>query len=239
LSGNLSLNQEIDFIEAINRRLDDPDETSGQRDKPIEVARIVMDGDAVGRAVGRELGLFSKFDRDPALKGALLEHGRNQATHFLVLRGEADKLCDELAYRLEAMGAHAAAGRARDYAWQPGTQRIFGGFLAPDVLTLDRAPDAVSSGSNQEYANLRWHVSDAVVDGRAVRIQGKTSLCVDRKGWRLGETSLLNVEPKKERPLARPGVPGMAAEEEPRVPPALAAAPRARGGRKPSARPPS
>jgi predicted acylesterase/phospholipase RssA len=190
LSGNLSLNQEVAFIEAVNRRLDDPAHGGRPQDKPIEVARIIMDGDAVAAAAGRELGLFSKFDRDLALKGALLAHGREQAANFLSLRASADQLCDDLEQSLESMGAHP--GHNRPYAWRPVRGRIFGGLLAPDVLTVDRVPG--SSGPGQ--AALRWHVSDAVVDGRTVRIQGRTTLCTDGTSWRLGETRLLNVEEK-------------------------------------------
>jgi predicted acylesterase/phospholipase RssA len=236
LSGNLSLNQEIAFIEAINRRLDDPGQASGERDKPIEVARIVMDGDAVGRATGMRLGAFSKMDRDPALKNALLEHGRGQAAHFLALRADTNRLCDELAYRLEAMGARPTIERTEASGWQPGLERIFGGFLAPDVLTLDRAPD--SGDASQAAAALRWHVNDAVMDDRPVRIQGKTSLCVDGSGWRLGETSLLNVEHKAHQPLVQASAPALEAKPEPTMPSALAAAKRPRTRRKPAAPPP-
>jgi hypothetical protein len=105
LSGNLSLNQEVAFIEAVKQRLDDPGQRFRPHDKPIEVVRIVMDSEAVGAAVGKELGLFSQFDRNPALEQSLLAHGRDQARNFLALRGDGNRLWDELAYALEAMGA--------------------------------------------------------------------------------------------------------------------------------------
>jgi hypothetical protein len=92
----------------------------------------------------------------------------------------------------------------RPAGWGPGHERIFGGLLAPDVITVDRAPGGKPDGA--PLAALRWHVSDAVVDGRTVRIQGRTSLCSDGANWRLGETRLLNVERKKkvvaEQPVA-------------------------------------
>jgi predicted acylesterase/phospholipase RssA len=236
LAGNLSLNQEIAFIEAINRRLDDPEQASGERDKPIEVARIVMDGAAVGSRIGRDLGAFSKFDRDPALKNALLEHGRRQATHFLSLRNDADRLVDELAYRLEAMGARPAAQRAQTLGWQPGSERIFGGFLAPDVLTLDRDPGRGDGNASQPSGALRWHVNDAVIDERPVRIQGKTTLSVDGSGWRLGETNFLNVEHKTEKPLIQTAVSALEAQQ-PSMPSAMASA-RGTARSKSEARPP-
>jgi len=194
LSGNLSLNQEIAFIEAINQRLDDPGQRFRPHDKPIEVARIVMDGEAVEAATAKELGLFSKFDRHPALEQALLAHGRNQASNFLSLRASADRLCDELAHALEAMGAQPSSRLKKAFPWLPGSGRIFGGLLAPDVITIDRVPGSKPAGVAQ--AALRWHVSDAVVDGRTVYIQGSTSLWADGGDWHLGETRLLDIEQK-------------------------------------------
>jgi hypothetical protein len=193
LSGNLSLNQEIAFIEAVNRRLDDPDQAGRPQDKPIEVARIVMDGEAVSAAAGRELGIFSKFDRHLALKIALVENGRVQTANFLALRAARDRLCDDLARELEQMGARPGRGRARAANWRSG--QIFGGLLSPDVLTLDRVPGLHRDGAPQ--AALNWHVSDAVVDGRVVGIKGRTGLLTQGDGWRLGETRLLEVRQKE------------------------------------------
>jgi predicted acylesterase/phospholipase RssA len=194
LSGNLSLNQEISFIEAVNRRLDEPGQVGREDDKAVEVARIVMDPAAVAAAVLRELGVYSKFDRDPLLKDALWDHGLQQAAHFLQLRANADKLCDELADTLKAMGAKVGAGRTEALARQPGRHRIFGGLVAPDVLTLYRSPDGARAVAPQ--AVLRWHVSDALLDGNPVLIQGTTGLCADGDGWRLADTRLVKVEPK-------------------------------------------
>jgi predicted acylesterase/phospholipase RssA len=215
LSGNLSLNQEIAFIEAVNRRLDGPH--ARPDDKPIEVARIVMDGAAVGAAVGRNLDVYSKFDRDASLKQALWAHGGQQAAHFLALRANAGHLCDELAGTLKAMGTCAGGGQARARAAQAGRNRIFGGLVAPDVLTLERSPDGVpATGAPQAY--LRWHVVDAILDGQPVNIQGKTALCANGGEWRLGETSLLNLEAKPAQPAAAPAPAAGAASPQPGSP---------------------
>lgn len=226
LSGNLSLNQEIAFIEAVNRRLDDPDQSARPQDRPIEVARIVMDPGAVSAAAKRALGLFSKFDRHLALKNALVEHGRLQATNFLALRAERDRLCGELARALEHSGARPGRGRARAAGWRPGY--IFGGLLSPDVLTLDRAPGPHQDGAPQ--AVLRWHVSDAVVDERVVSIRGRTSLVVEGDGWRLGETRLLDVRQKAALAAQLSALPVQERAQE--LPPA-AGAERRRPGIKP------
>lgn len=192
LSGNLSLNQEVAFIEAVNQRMDDPGQRFRPDDKPIEVVRIVMDSAAVGDAAGVDLGLFSKFDRNPALEQSLLAHGRRQAQNYLALRTDGDRLWDELAHALETMGARPSPRFEKALPYLPGRGRIFGGLVAPDVITIDRDPAAAAVGVPQ--AAVRWHVSDAVVDGRTVQIKGCTLLWADDAGWHLGETRLLDIE---------------------------------------------
>jgi hypothetical protein len=162
-----------------------------------------MDAQAVAAATGRDLGVFSKFDRDLALKNALVEHGRVQTSNFLALRDARDRLCEELARELEQMGARPGRGRARAAGWRPGS--IFGGLLSPDVLTLDRAPGLHQDGAPQ--ATLHWHVGDAVVDGQAVGIRGRTGLLTQGDGWRLGETRLLKVQRKEDGAAQQPVMP--------------------------------
>lgn len=187
LSGNLSLNQEVAFIEAVNARLDDPGQRFRPHDKPIEVVRIVLDGEAVGGAVRKELGLFSKFDRDPLLAQALLAHGREQAERYLALRNQADALWDTLAAQVGMMGARPSSRLTQAMPFLPGHARIAGGLVAPDVITIE--------GAGQ--ASLRWHASEAEMDGRLVRMKGSTLLRLGEQGWGLGETRLLDVEERK------------------------------------------
>jgi hypothetical protein len=130
------------------------------------VVRIVMDPEAVSAAASRELGLFSKFDRDLALKNALVEHGRLQATNFLALRAERDRLCAELAQALEQSGTRPGRGRAGAAAWRPGN--IFGGLLSPDVLTLDRAPGVRQDGA----APTKVRVLEAALDIQVLERKG-------------------------------------------------------------------
>jgi translation initiation factor RLI1 len=59
LSGNLSLNQEISFLESINKIVDDEVKPGDTRYKHVQVHRIVMDGRAVEAALHRRLGVFS------------------------------------------------------------------------------------------------------------------------------------------------------------------------------------
>lgn len=189
LSGNLSLNQEVAFIEAINARLDDPGQRFRPHDKPIEVVRIVLDGEAVGAVVRKELGLFSKFDRDPLLARALLAHGREQAERYLALRTQADALWDALAAQVGMMGARPSSRLTQAMPFLPRHARIAGGLVAPDVITIE--------GAGQ--ASLRWHASEAEMDGCLVRMKGSTLLRLGEQGWGLGATRLLDVEERKAR----------------------------------------
>lgn len=190
LSGNLSLNQEVAFIEAVNGRLDDPGQRFRPHDKPIEVVRIVLDGEAVGGAVRKELGLFSKFDRDPLLARALLAHGREQAERYLALRAQGDALWQTLAQQVGMLGARPSERLTQAMPYLPGHARMAGGLVAPDVIAIE--------GAGQ--ASLRWHASEAEIDGRLVRMKGSTLLRMGEDGWRLGETRLLDV--KERRPPA-------------------------------------
>jgi NTE family protein len=73
LSGNLSLEQELRFIERLNRAV-----ASGKVDRsryrPMRVARIALE---------RELGYRSKLDRKPGFLEELRQYGRTKARWFL------------------------------------------------------------------------------------------------------------------------------------------------------------
>ena len=73
LSGNLSLEQELSFIERLNHAV-----ATGRIDRalyqPIRVSRLALD---------RELGYQSKLDRSPELLKDLMEYGHTKARWFL------------------------------------------------------------------------------------------------------------------------------------------------------------
>lgn len=73
LAGNLSMEQELGFIESINRKIAqgiiDP-----QRFRHVRVMRIALD---------RELGYYSKLDRRPEWLDELREYGRTRCRWFL------------------------------------------------------------------------------------------------------------------------------------------------------------
>lgn len=78
LAGNLSLNQELRFIERVNGWIADGT-LSDEEFSPVEVHRIEL---------GRELGLSSKLDRRPSFIEELRELGRKRAAEFLERRRE-------------------------------------------------------------------------------------------------------------------------------------------------------
>jgi NTE family protein len=76
LSGNLSLEQELRFIEKVNEWLREG-LLAGGKYRPVTVSRIVLD---------RDLDFASKFDRSPAFLRGLMAHGEATATQFLQQR---------------------------------------------------------------------------------------------------------------------------------------------------------
>ena len=85
------------------------------------------------------------------------------------------------------MGARPSSRLTQAMPYLPGHARIAGGLVAPDVITIE--------GAGQ--ASLRWHASEAEMDGRLVRMKGSTLLRLGEQGWGLGETRLLDVEERK------------------------------------------
>jgi NTE family protein len=73
LAGNLSLEQELRFVEKINDLLA-KGALAGGKYRPIGVHRIVL---------RRDLGYASKFDRAPAFLADLMTHGEAEAEQFL------------------------------------------------------------------------------------------------------------------------------------------------------------
>jgi predicted acylesterase/phospholipase RssA len=188
LAGNLSLNQEVAFIESINKRIDDGRGASDGSDKHIQVHRIVMDGMAVGAALHRPLGAYSRFDRSLELKNALVAHGRVQAERFLALRADlagASANLGSMLHRLAPQGV-APAGLASVPAAIRADTGVHDAGLVVDGMTVHRQVHADRHA--EPLASVRWHTRGASVDGNQVRIDGQTGLYdLDGKGqaWQL------------------------------------------------------
>ena len=219
LAGNLALNQELGFVEAINRRMEAgrepaaslPDgeaEDSGmqrgaqramrrRRDKQVQVDRIVMDGDAIELATGMDLGANSKLDRDPRLKDALCEHGRLQARRYLTLRRQVDRLCGELGQTLSG-ACGSMAGMDPETAGDGACRTTAGrGALVFDGVTLYSTGVARSDAPR---ALVRWRTVDAELGGRPVRIEGRSELADDLDAgseWRVTDVRLTVVAPRR------------------------------------------
>lgn len=94
LAGNLSLNQELAFVDAINGRIvaaktavGDCTMAAGDKDDQfIQTLRLPLDLKSLEHDLGRELGAVSKQDRDGKLKDQLIAHGSEQAEVFLAVR---------------------------------------------------------------------------------------------------------------------------------------------------------
>jgi len=82
LAGNLSLNQEVHFIETINALLARDALEDRDRYKPVDVKWIAIDP----TMVRSRLDVASKSNRDPAFIQDLLAHGEHQARSFLKQR---------------------------------------------------------------------------------------------------------------------------------------------------------
>jgi predicted acylesterase/phospholipase RssA len=181
LSGNLSLNQEIFFISAINRRIEvnanmaqkpQPGDGAAEADKHVIVHRIIMDGEAVERKSGKTLGALSKFDRDAALSQALREDGREQARRFLLMRATMLRLCDDLERpEYDTISANSACTLA---ALRRMRSSDGGGKLR---LIVDETvmPSTARDGQDgtRHHALARWHASGGY-NGKALDVEGET-----------------------------------------------------------------
>ena len=213
LAGNLALNQELGFVDAINRRMESgrgDDAAAGtaasaaaqRRDKLVQVDRIVMDGTAVEAAAGMPLGANSKLDRDPALRGALWAHGATQARRYLALRQQVPTLFANLDGTLAGACACAAGQRpdGADGALRPDGAAHFGELVIDGATVHGIAPDV--PGTPQ--ACVAWRSAHTLINGRPVRIEGKSELMATDSGWRLKDVRITSVVPKPrpERPAA-------------------------------------
>jgi NTE family protein len=97
LSGNLSMEQELRFIEMINRAIV-TGRLSGTKFHPIHVMRIPLD---------RSLGYRSKLDRRPEFLEELREYGRAKSRWFLKER-------DSRRYAMEALDAKRSSATSKD-----------------------------------------------------------------------------------------------------------------------------
>ena len=202
LGGNLAMNQELGFVDAINRRMESgrggdasPASAAAQRrDKLVRVDRIVMDGTAVEAAAGMPLGANSKLDRDPVLRGALWDHGGVQARRYLSLREHVPRLFADLDGTLAGACA-CAAGQRPDGAGgtvRPDGAAHFGELVIDGATVHGIAPDV----PRMPQAVVAWRSAHTLINGRPVRIEGQSELMMADAGWRLKDVRITAVAPK-------------------------------------------
>jgi len=202
LGGNLAMNQELGFVDAINRRMesgrgDDASPASAaaqRRDKLVQVDRIVMDGTAVEAAAGMPLGANSKLDRDPVLRAALWDHGAAQARRYLALREHVPRLFADLDGTLAGACA-CAAGQRPDGAGgtvRPDGAAHFGELVIDGATVHGIAPDV----PGMPQAVVAWRSAHTLINGRPVRIEGQSELMVADAGWQLKDVRITAVAPQ-------------------------------------------
>jgi predicted acylesterase/phospholipase RssA len=209
LAGNISLNQEVSFVESINRRVA-TGEDAGEDDKRVQIDRIVLDGDAVARVSGMSLGSNSKMDRSDRLKDGLLEHGYRQANRFLTLRSDLGRLFGTI----ETMLAAVPQGEVP----APGAT-VVRGTVWVEQLVLHRV---LGRQPNSPQAKIRWRADDAQVNGRPVRIEGEGDLYSEGSSdtnWQLEDVRITCIEPLDGEAAAQPSAPARAAPARIAIPP--------------------
>ena len=179
LAGNLSLNQEIEFIRTVNRWLAEG-RLAGARPharaslKPVAVYRIVMDSAALGEQVG-ELDLASKLDRRAELISALMAQGETQARLFLPVRryiAEVWREPDPQARMVRAAGLVAAGGgadRSQAHALSEAWRQC---VIEIDDMRIH------AGGAGEGRVELDWSGHGAGQDGRPLRRAGGASFAV-------------------------------------------------------------
>jgi NTE family protein len=148
LSGNLSLHQELHFIEKIDQLLEEGALASDGRYRSIVVRVVELSRSALPGG----LGPVSKLNRDPAFIAGLIAHGEARAAEFLTA------LAFESAWMARDVDATVA-------------------FLSDDVLLESRAPfPAHRSGRGRARAErfLRDHLTDgALIDVTRKQVAGE------------------------------------------------------------------
>jgi hypothetical protein len=201
LAGNISLNQELDFVEAINKRLYDGGMTA-PKDKPIRVDRIIMDGDAVDALAGAPVGMHAGMDRSLQQKDALLRHGADQAQRFLTLREKVDGLFSDLPDML-GNACRSVAG-PEEVVGVPDRIAATEGSLMVEELILHRYGEP---WPDNPQALVRWRAKDATVNGTPVSVEGESELYAHVNpgtDWRLVDVRITSLAPSKQHAVTLP-----------------------------------
>lgn len=175
LSGNLSLNQEISFIEAVNKRI-----TRGADGKHhrVQVHRVILDRCAVEQVAHIKLDALSKSDRSPILKDALMAHGEMQAQRFFRMRDALTLACT----RFDGQGGEAGQSRTEsadafavlsNVSDQSGDNAL---HLNVDQTIL---PTSAIGDNSTLRATARWHARGILDDAVGVQLEGEIDFLIN------------------------------------------------------------
>jgi NTE family protein len=168
LSGNLSLYQELDFIEKIDQMLEQGHLPQDDKYKQIVVRVIELSRSRLSRA----LGAASKLNRDPRFIQGLISHGEHRAEEFLAALAfeEAWKSRDPDAI----MAFFAEDARLTSSAPFPKCDRSSGRAriraFVTDHLARELRVDLTSKQIAQD--SVIWKVRKPAFDGPADRVEG-------------------------------------------------------------------
>lgn len=169
LSGNLSLNQEIAFIEAVNKRITRGDDRKHQ---PVQVHRVILDRGAIEKTAPVKLNALSKSDRSPVLKDALMAHGEMQAQRFFRMRDALKLATGRLdgQSRTESAAAAAVLRNVKDQSGDAALHLNFDQTILPTSAIVD---------NSTLRATARWHARGIADDAAVVQLEGAIDFLID------------------------------------------------------------
>lgn len=176
LSGNLSLNQEVSFIEAVNKRITRGDDHTHQS---VQVHRVILDRCAVEKSAPVKLNALSKSDRSPILKDALMEHGEKQAQRFFRMRDalklasgrlDGQRAGEAGLSHSESVDAFAVLRNVKDRSGDTALHLNFDQTILPTSAMADNAT---------LRATARWHARGILDDGVGVQLEGAIDFLIN------------------------------------------------------------
>lgn len=218
LAGNLSLNQEISFIGAINKRfakaLVQGRYRAEPNDRHVQVHRIVMDSAMVEHNANRKLGAWSKFDRGQELKDILVKNGRCQANDFLRMRRPLLDACNDLKnpankMPLDEPGRAALAALA---ALQPMPGEKGLRLFIDETFQVPPAKGEATPAGHNGVVTVRWYAIGLNQQDQPLRIEGESDFNSSGGALAVRAIRITDVEPipqaaSAQMPLIAPAQP--------------------------------
>jgi NTE family protein len=167
LSGNLSLHQELRFIEKIDQLLEDGALRRDGKYRTIVVRVIEPSRERLSGA----LGVVSKLDRDPSFIAGLIAHGEDRAEEFLAAlaferawtAGDVEATLDFFTHDAH-ITSHPPFPHRKPITGSPAIRRFLRDHLTRDV-TIDVTRKQIAGDSVTWSA--RWHPRGSIERVRA------------------------------------------------------------------------